>query len=305
MGQLLFVVNPISGGLDKAAFREELKVFCTEGRLDYTLFETSGNDDEGLLKAEIARQKPQKVFACGGDGTVNLVARCVIDANIPMGIVPLGSANGLAKELGIPLQPAEAFLQVTSNAVRKLDVLGVNRKFFCLHLCSIGLNASIVERFDDGAIRGKLGYFIQFFRSVWSTPSYRYLFDIDGQKFTKRAESVIFANASKYGTGAVVNPKGKIDDRRFEVCIIKPYPFHAIFSMAWHFFFGNLKKSQYVKIYQASNAVLRSPISIVMEVDGELAGEFNEIDVEVLEGQLRVIVPEGNREAKAVVPLQK
>ena len=100
--RLLSVMNPTSGKTSNDEAALYLEEVCEEKGVDLRVIHTTGNDDDTLIKNEIKSLAPDRVAACGGDGTVQLVARNLIDSNIPMGILPLGSANGLATAIGLP-----------------------------------------------------------------------------------------------------------------------------------------------------------------------------------------------------------
>ena len=102
-GKILFVVNPIAGGKEKKDWETAIREFFKDS--DYVIeffIQTAGND-KASIQHHIERMNPEKVVAIGGDGTVKMVAEIVKETPMALGIIPAGSANGLAKELGIPL----------------------------------------------------------------------------------------------------------------------------------------------------------------------------------------------------------
>ncbi|UII33898.1 diacylglycerol kinase family lipid kinase [Fulvivirga ulvae] len=293
MNKILFVVNPISGGIDKSDLKTELKSCCTESNVAFDLIETKGEDDHRLISEEIEKSKPDAVVACGGDGTINLVAQVLLGKGISLGIIPLGSANGLATELLIPKNIRKAVKIIIKNHVIDMDVLRINGKFLSLHLSDVGFNAKLIKNFDEGGSRGKLAYAAHFFKVLFKKAPSKYTFIMGENSFRRRAEMVVFANASKYGTGAVVNPDGCLYDKKFEVCIFKPYPWYAIFRLAFDFFTGRMKQSPYVKIFSTTNIVVRSKKKVPLQVDGEVMGDFKQVKVTLEDVPLPIIVPPG------------
>ncbi|MBL6446110.1 hypothetical protein JMN32_07315 [Fulvivirga sp. 29W222] len=291
MNKILFVVNPISGGIDKADFKNELKFCCAESNVTFDLIETKGQNDHILISEKIEQSKPDAVVACGGDGTINLVARILLGRNISMGIIPLGSANGLATELLIPRNIRKAIRVILKNRIINIDVLRINDKYLSLHLSDVGFNAKLIKNFEEGGSRGKMAYAAHFFKVLFKKAPSKYTFIVDETRFRRRAEMVVFANASKYGTGAVVNPDGCLYDRKFEVCIFKPYPWYAIFRIAFDFFTGGMKQSPYVKIFSTTSIIVKSKKMVPLQVDGEVVGDFRQVKVKLESTQLPVIVP--------------
>lgn len=290
MSKLLFVVNPISGGRDKTDLQEQISSSCKVNDIPFSILETKGKNDLELIQGEIDKYLPETVVACGGDGTINLVARAILGKQVNLAIVPLGSANGLANELLIPAAVKKALDVIHQKRVVKIDVLRINESHISLHLCDVGFNAKLIKHFDEGRMRGKMAYVAYFFKTLLKKSPRRYTFLIQGNRFSRRAEMVVFANASKYGTGAVVNPDGVINDQKFEVCIFKPHPWYAIFRLTFDFFTGRMKKSRYVKIISTDKVSVKANKAVTLQVDGEVIGEFKNIEVEMHGEQIPVIV---------------
>lgn len=290
MKKLLFVINPISGGIDKNGLRKMITKTCESHSQDYSFFDTTGKDDVTKLKHFITELKPTAVIACGGDGTVNLVAESIYDKELILGIIPMGSANGLATELNIPDNVETAIRLVLEGNALPIDILWINKKHMCLHLADVGLNAKLIRRFEKQPGRGKLGYARNLFETLFNSDAIKYQFETETECFEEKAEMVVFANARKYGTGAIVNPEGKINDGNFEVCIFKPYPWYAIIKLTYMFFTGKLKRSPFVKIFSTPFIKVSSEMPEDLQIDGESHGKSKTFTVEVGKHQLPIIV---------------
>ena len=292
--KFLFVVNPIAGGLDKSEYTHTLeKVFSERGK-DFEIYNTTGQgDDEETINERIDVYQPDVVVAVGGDGTCNLVASVLYEKNLVFGIIPLGSANGLATELEIDNNLNSATQNLFEGKENNLDAIIINNEFICLHLSDIGLNAKVIKRFEEEKRRGMISYARQFFREVLTAKPKKFQFEIEGSTFKSSAHMVVIANASKYGTGAIVNPIGKLNDGFFEICIVKPFPFFAFFSLAFHLFFGSLKTSPYVKIISTQNARIYNISKEVLQVDGELHEFPDVVEASIVRHAYRIIAPAG------------
>lgn len=292
MDKLLFVVNPISGGIDKAGLKKDITSCCNNRNINFSIIETTGENDKKLISDEIEKEHPDTVVACGGDGTINFIAQLILGKNINLGIIPLGSANGLASELLLPRNTRDAVDILYDKKILLMDVLRINEKYLSLHLSDVGFNAKLIRNFEEGGSRGKLAYATNFFKVLLKKAPHKYTFILKKKRFKRRAEMVVFANASQYGTGAVVNPEGCIYDRKFEVCIFKPYPWYAIFRLAYDFFTRGMKRSPYVRIFSTQHIVVRSRKPVPLQIDGEVIGDFDEVQVSVDKDQLPIIVPD-------------
>src|SRR5690606_29458282 len=157
--KLLFVVNPISGGVDKEPFLQEAISLCEKFNIDLNIFKTTGKDDEKQLKKVLQTFQPDRVASVGGDGTVLFTSIALLNSSIPLGIIPLGSANGMAGELNISSDPIEALQDIiTSKLTGKLDILNINDTHYCMHIGDVGINAQIVESYNKDENRGMMTY---------------------------------------------------------------------------------------------------------------------------------------------------
>ncbi len=295
--KFLFVINPIAGGLDKSNYISKLEgIFEKEGK-DFQVLETRGQgDDKARIIQATKEYRPGVVVAVGGDGTINMVAMALHKQDILFGIVPLGSANGLAAELNIKEDVMLATKVLFTGIEKKIDAIIINDEHICLHLSDIGLNAKVVKRFEENKQRGMIGYVKQFIREIRTTQPKKFVFNINGKKFKKSAHMVVIANASKYGTGAIVNPIGKLDDGKFEICIVKPFPFYALFTITLHLFKGTLKTSRYVDIISTQKVNIQNLSREALQIDGEVHDYPEKIEARISRHAYRLIVPEPETE---------
>lgn len=287
---VLFVINPIAGG-GNLDIEEDIRACCSQTNFLPHYYETTGKGDLLKIKDRIRKTKPSAVFACGGDGTVNMVGRLLAGKEQPLGILPSGSANGLAAELGITTDLERSLRAFNNRQVLNIDILRINREHLCFHLADVGANALLIREFEKGSGRGQLGYFVGFlkriFKRVVTTAEIRF----QDQSISRRIEMIVFANATRFGTGAVINPEGEINDGRFELCIFRPFPRRHIPALALDFFRGTINHSKYVEIIPATQASVGLARPLPIQVDGELLPAAREIKVELHPQKLKVIVP--------------
>ncbi len=289
----LFVVNPKSGNTDKSELENDINKKCKTFNREYTIFYTTGRNDSEKIRKKISVSNPKTVVACGGDGTINLIAKVLIDHNIQanLGIIPLGSANGLANELGI-VEDIERSLVVLMRAKPQLiDVLVINDDHISLHLSDVGFNANMIQDFEESGERGKLAYARSFFNALMEKEHSDYTIEINNKKFDVTAEMIVFANASSYGTGAIINPESSMSDGRFEVIVFKPIPLSELPSLTFESFIGDINNSSFVGIYKTQSVKIYCHRKELLQIDGELIGEVNEIKVEIKKGAINLIAP--------------
>jgi len=288
--RILFVVNPKSGKGQRKDIDLVLSRFSEEYSFVYKVYRTTGENDQEEISRQLVDFMPETVIAVGGDGTINMVATLLVNSEIKLGIIPAGSANGLAYNLEIPENFEEALKKNLSGHVHTIDVIRMNKKYHCFHLGDIGLNARIVKRFEKEGSKGLLGYAKQLFKELFEGKTY-FSFYIEIPEHRRRkmkAEMLVIANAKSFGTGAIINPTGKLNDGKFEIVIIRPYPWWFVLTFLYSAFTGHLHKMKYVKIFSASEALITLPKSQEFQIDGEIIPETKEINVEILHNSLKL-----------------
>jgi len=290
--KILFVINPISGDLDKNYLRENIKRFAEERHFIFETHYTKGQDDEQLITESINKFAPDKVVSIGGDGTCNLVSKILINKQIVMGIIPMGSANGLAKELEIPQTLPEALEIIVADKTKVIDTVMINDVHLSIHLADIGINAQIIKRFERDQIRGFSGYAKHFIQELLAAKPLKFKVTLDGRKIVEKAHMVVIANATKYGTGAIINPRGNISDGQFEIIFIRPYSYWHLLQMIIPFFTRKIHELDYIKSFSGKKATIHNYGQKELQIDGELIGRFKEINVEINPQALEILIPE-------------
>ncbi len=288
---ILFIVNPISGGKNKTKWEPIIRDYFKSLSEKIDFFILTGTDDGPSIKDRIRKSIPKKVVAVGGDGTVSLVAKQLLNCSIPMGILRGGSANGMATELNIPEDPKLQMEIIVKGNIRKCDVIEINDKDICLHLSDFGLNARIITYFDKSSFRGMWAYGRVFFKILLQ----RKLFDAhivaDNLDLMIHAYMIVIANATKYGTGAVINPDGKIDDGKFELVVVRKISITEFIKM---FLSRKPYNPQKVEIFQTTQAEITIKKATHFQIDGEYKGKLNDVKATIIPSALNVIVSSVN-----------
>jgi diacylglycerol kinase (ATP) len=284
---ILFIINPVSGGRIRNDWELVIRQFYKPLQSKPEFYFLTGINDADAIRHRIEKVKPLKVVAVGGDGTISLVSRQVIGKNVALGILPAGSANGMARELGIPLTANEALQIIENGTAKDADVIDVNNHI-CLHLSDIGLNAQLIKHFEEGKVRGKLGYATKVLKTLWTKSVMSLTINIRGVEVRMKALMVVLANATKYGTGAVINPGGNLYDGQFEVVIMKKLALTELLKMWFRPQPFNPTK---IKVYPAKSVSIQTTRKVHFQVDGEYLGRVRRVDANIIAGQLKLIVP--------------
>ncbi len=283
--KLLFIVNPGSGN-GEVNYSTEITTFFKERAEDIAIYELPSDCSLENLKTTIKNANADRVIAVGGDGTLKLVAECLINTETPIGIIPAGSANGMAKELGIPLELQEALALSAAGTHKKIHAIMVNNEL-CIHLSDIGFNAYLVKKFDELPTRGMQTYAKAAWHAFWNHQKMDVSFKIDGKTINEKAAMVVLANATQYGTGLQINPDGKLDDRLFEVIIVKEYAVMEILKIWISKLPWNPKK---IESYQVTALAIKTKRKVHFQVDGEYLGKVDRIGAKIIPEALTIIV---------------
>ena len=290
MLKVLFVINPRAGNREGGRLEFLISEESRNQGFEYLIYRLQSGSEENNIKKEIDEYEPDMVAVAGGDGSVNLLSKILCDTPLPLLIIPLGSANGMAKELGLGGRADNALSLITKGIRKKIDLLKINGNL-CIHLGDVGLNASVVRRFENDPRRGLWTYARHLFKELFLINDYKFNIQIDSEQIRRRAVSLTLANASKYGTGAIINPLGQLDDGKFEVVIIKPFPKVHLLSITWKMFTGRLQTSEFVEVFSCKKAIIHTQKRTTLQVDGEVIGKTKEITAEVLHQAITLIVP--------------
>ena len=287
--KILFVVNPQSGTKGKIMWEPTIRQHFKDLPHIFDFFLLDGKNDAVSLGYWIERLHPDRVIAIGGDGTVSLVAQSVLGSEVAMGILPAGSANGMARELQIPTDIEGALNVILNGEIKKTDVIRINDTEICIHLSDIGINAQIIKYFEEGNIRGKLSYARLLLKALWRRQLLEVTMEMNGEIIATNAFMVVLANASKYGTGALINPEGNLHDGKFEVVVVKEITLTEFLKLFIHFRRFNPKK---VEVFQTTSVTIRSKKKAYFQVDGEYLGKVNIITANMVAGKLNLLLPD-------------
>jgi diacylglycerol kinase (ATP) len=285
---ILFIINPKSGGGKKTNWEKIIRDYFKSLSYQIDIFILPGKDDGLQICDKIKKLSPEKIVAVGGDGTVSLVAQQLLHSSISMGILRGGSANAMATDLKIPENNSNALQTILKGRIQKCDVIKINQSGFCIHLSDLGLNATIVKNFHQSGIHGMWGYARFFIKILLKARPVHARISTPGNNINIKAFMIVIANAKKYGTGAIINPEGLIDDGKFEIVVVRKISISGMIKM-----FLNSKPfdPKNVEIFQTTKAIISTKRKIDFQIDGEYEGKTNKVTAEIIPSALHIIVP--------------
>ena len=287
--KIAFIINPISGTAKKedlpALIREELNAQMFDPEIVFT----QNRGDGTQLAKSFIKQGFKYIVAVGGDGTVNEVAQALIHTDCSLGIIPIGSGNGLARHLEISMNTKKAIQQLNFSETILMDYGLVNGKpFFCT--CGTGFDAYVSTEFAKGQKRGIMSYLEKIVTGYFSYKSQKYTLLGNGIDLKVKAFVLTFANASQWGNNAYIAPQASVQDGKMDISIMSNFPVIAIPTLALNLFAKNIDKDLFMTTLRSDEITLVREESGPFHYDGEPYDEGKEILVKTVPDGLRVLV---------------
>ena len=291
---LAFIINPVAGSASRGGrthgLVEMARQRCAAAGVDseVTFTERPGHGRE--LAADLAGRGFSPIVAWGGDGTVNEVASALMHRDAALGIVPAGSGNGLARELGIGLRPEQALAAAVHGRDRIIDVGELAGRPF-VNLAGVGLPVSVADLFNRLAGRGLPRYVQATARQLLRYRSRRYTLATGGRTVEQPALFVELANGRQYGNGAIIAPRARLDDGLLDLVSVDPIgPARALWGL-WRLFNGTIDRHPYVHCSQVGGVTISADEPLRFHVDGEVAQGGRSLSAAIHPRALRVRVP--------------
>ncbi|WP_167459463.1 diacylglycerol/lipid kinase family protein [Pedobacter jejuensis] len=288
---ILFVLNPISGGKAKSTIPTLIDKYLDKEKFNayFRITEYIGHASE--IVDEALNKNFDIIVAAGGDGTINEVASKVLEYKKIMGIIPLGSGNGLARFLNIPQRNLKEAIRVINNLkTDKIDTATFNNKCF-FNLAGIGFDAHLSSAFSKDKKRGLAGYVKLSLMEVFSYKNETYNLNIDGVDYERKAFAVTVANSSQYGNDVYIAPSASVKDGLLDVCIIKPFSLLKLPALSYIMLKGKAENSDMIEIIKGKNIKISRSKDGPVHVDGEPLIMGSEIEININPLSLEVIVP--------------
>lgn len=286
----LFIVNKHAGIGYQSKLEASIIETCEKNNVPFTIEFTQHRGHAVELAKGAEENGYGQVIAVGGDGTLNEVARGLIHGVIPMGIIPRGSGNGLARHLGISLNIHQAIAQVFESRVLLMDVFKVNEKL-SLNVSGIGFDGHITNQFGVKSTRGLLGYVTLSVKEFLSFEEFNTTIVTRDKTYIRDAFVIAIANSSQYGNNARIAPAASVCDGLLDINILKKIPFYRL-DFLYALFSGMLGKSSFCEILEAPYVEFRTRHPVAYHVDGEACGVHDSFQIELIPGALQVLVPD-------------
>jgi len=258
-------------------------------RAEVFVTERAGHARE-LAKAAVGRDV-RLVIAWGGDGTINEVASALAFDEVPLGIVPAGSGNGLARELGIDRRPERAIADALCAEPRPMDVGDIDGRLF-VNIAGIGIDAYVAAQFNDpgNTRRGLRGYARITGRALFAYEPARYRLAFGDARTDVRAVLVTIANSAQYGNNARIAPHARVNDGQLDLVVVEERSRLRTLVSLPHLFRGTADRVPGYTVARITQGTIESDQPMTFHVDGETVHGGTRLRVRVHPGALRIAV---------------
>lgn len=290
--KIAFIVNPISGTANKKAVLKYLEeTFTPERGYDAVFYKTQGAGDAYTAALKFRDENFHIVVAVGGDGTVNQVARGLVNCNTSLGIIPVGSGNGLARHLKLPRFYHGAVDVILGGKTQQIDAGKINDEvFFCT--AGIGFEAVIGDRFNSAGSRGLITYLEQCAKEYVNYRREEYKISIPGYEFSTKAFLITFANSSQWGNNVFIAPGADISDGMIDMVVWKRALLANMPFLTAGLLMKTIQYSEYVDTFRCKEIIITRQNDSLIQFDGESRRMGRELHISVIHNAVKVLVPE-------------
>lgn len=297
--KILFIVNPNAGKKISGRIIETIRSEFPDN-IYYQIAVWKDKNHFEEITEQLKTEGYTDAVAVGGDGTVNHVAKTIIGTGITLGIVPIGSGNGLARSLGLSMNLETVIRQIAEGRTATIDSGSVNgRPFLCTS--GIGFDAHIGNLFATSVKRGLQSYVKITVSELFRYRAKTYTLRFNGQEIQRKAFLITVANAGQYGNDFYIAPEASMQDGLFHVAILKPFtPFHLPVMMT-KILSKRAHRSTKIETYTTNDITILRDNADTIHYDGEPAIEGKEIHYHMNKASLKVLVGEGFQDKSKTV----
>ena len=289
----LFIINPISGKLRRDPAQWQHPVLINFPQADIAFTQRPAHATE--LATQAVKDNYEQIFVVGGDGTINEVARALVGTQTALGIIPKGSGNGLARELGIPLHYEDALAAMQKATVQACDVGKANDEYF-FNLAGVGIEAEIARQFALHGQNGKRGmwpYFKLGAQTIFSYQPKTLRVQYNGKEELISPLTLVFANGTQYGSNFKIAPRASLTDGHFDMVEVKNVSKCKLALAAPTFFSKTFRPIEVTRTQHTAHAVIRAEGEIVYHIDGEPRQTTGTLTISLIPQALKLLIPQG------------
>ncbi len=307
--KIIYLINPISGTGGKSSLQDLIIRKTGAQKIDFSILPTDAEGRYDFLIPAIEKEEITDIVICGGDGTVSAVAAALKGVPVRIGIIPMGSGNGLAFAAKIPKDPSKALDIIFAGKASYIDGFTINGQFSCM-LCGIGFDAKVAHEFARQKKRGLQTYIRVSLSNFFSSRPYPFRIRLplpDGgegvflpeRSFSVDAFFINIANGNQFGNNVTIAPKASLQDGLLDIVVVKKMlKLPMFFAVIRQVLGGNALQDipgdagkKNVLYFQAQELIIENPDEAPLHIDGDPKDTAKEFKIRVVPAMLQLIQP--------------
>lgn len=294
---IAYFINPISGTQNKEQLIQLIERQTVAQEICYRILETRADGNYDFLPALIIEEGFTDIVICGGDGSVNQITAHLLQSAINVGIIPMGSGNGLALAAGIATEHGKALEIVFKGKAKYIDAFYINKHFSCM-LCGLGFDAQVAHDFAAQKTRGLSTYMKQTVKNFLSAIPYPFIIMLNDLEIKTEAFFISIANSNQFGNHVTIAPRASLSDGFLDIVIVKKMSkIRMLYSLLMQIKLGqitNTEKKYHQKdifYFQTKQLLIENPKHAPLHIDGEPATTARHFEIKVVEKAFRLLQP--------------
>lgn len=294
--KIIFFINPISGTKTKWELERKIKKACEEKNIVFEILQTSKDGDYKFLHDKINADAITDIVICGGDGSLAPIVSATLNKDIQIGIIPMGSGNGVARTAGIPKSIDSALGVILKGKANFVDAFFINGIFGC-HVCGLGFDAKVAHDFSKQKKRGLNSYTKLAIKNFLSAKTYSFTLETGEANFNTNAFLISIANSNQFGNNFKIAPKASLCDGLLDIVILKKSnKAKIVISFVQQILSGEVKKvssknfhQKDILYFQTNRLKIHNPQQALLHIDGDPAPTSNIFSIEILPSAYKLI----------------
>lgn len=296
--KFVYFINPISGTGGKGLLLDIISNKTAEKNIPFEILHTNAEGDYAYLKEKITAENITDVIVCGGDGTVNQVANGLLGVAVNIGIIPMGSGNGLAFAAKIPKRIHKALEVVFAGNAVYIDSFYINKRFSCM-LCGLGFDAQVAHDFAKQKKRGLATYIKQSIKNFFGARNYDFELILDGKSLNSEAFFISIANSNQFGNNFTIAPQASLHDGLLDIVVVnKMSKLRMIWTILKQIRNGQVRMYEDKKYhkndihyFQTKKITIKNPQLAPLHIDGDPAETSEVFEIEIIENAFKLLTP--------------
>ncbi len=287
--RIRIIINPISGTGKQAKAEKAIEKWLDTELFDSEILFAEYKGHFTLLAKEAAEKGYDAVIIVGGDGSINEAAQGLIGTKTTLGIIPIGSGNGFARHLNIPMSLKLAVEHINQFKLKQIDTAKINKHSY-VSISGLGFDAHIAEKFSQAKNRGLWNYTKISIREFFKYSEKEYKIHLDETTIERKAFMIVFANTNQFGNNFIITPQARIDDGLLDVCFVKKPKLYQIPYVLYKIFQKEIHQTKFVEIKQAKQIQVELENKVIMNIDGEAIVQNGSLHIAINPLSLSVII---------------